>query len=283
MACPLCKAKNGDELCIECDVTLLALETIHGMYSARNVADWAKSFVRELDFTFKRDFRVARYFDAAEEIAIGAIRSQSFVLPIGQIKQFKGRSPAETRDIMAILNKAGIAELIGSDIHLGDLGQTLASIVPSGANLMDESVRAPIEEMRGAICVCLAKAMLESYIAGDPYATRPRNFLLNVKRLSRHLSRFFQVDGPIPKDLSAGEFFGIKINGQAEDVVQTPKKQRERILTDILGISGGPPRLFESITYTPGVGFIFMWKDSIINAMERFRERYRERERERGR
>lgn len=273
MPCPLCKTKGNNDLCIECDLTLLATETLYQMYSAGNTDEIVRNFVQELGFTFNRDNRARRYFVVADEIIFKSMRDHpDMPVPITELEELKYRSQSEVNNIMEILRESHIARKVGDDIYLEDIGQQLAQLLPSGVDVNSEIFRAAEEEMRGAVCIVLAHRLIEGYLQEDKKYKRPRNYLLNMKRVTRHVSRFLEADKPIAADTWDDEFFW-------GDTVQIGERQRIKILMDMLH-SG---LLIGAIVKEPGNGFRLSWKPSVPPFQERLRERWRERERERGR
>ncbi len=281
MPCPLCRAKGKNALCEECDLVLLATEVLYQIYSTGSVEDEANSigrnFVREIGFTFNRDPRAKRYFAVADELIFKSMRDYlDTPVPVNQFEELKYRSQTQIDGIMKILEESHIARKVGDSVYLEEIGQRLAQLLPSGIDINSDIFRAAEEEMRGAICVVLASRLINGYLEDKKY-DRPRNYLLNMKRITRHVSRFLRIDEPISPDTWDDEFFW-------GDTVQVGEKQRVKILMDMLNSA----LLIGAITREPGKGkkpsaFRLRWKDTVPPFQERLRERWRERERERGR
>lgn len=278
MACKLCGQSCPGDLCQECDLLYLGTRTIYQMYRSGNIEDWAKDFVRELDFTFKRDNRSNRYFEVANEVMLLTIGRDTSRIPINELRALRDRPQEEIRELLEVLARAGIARLMGDEIVLDDLGLKLRQLLPAGVTLISEEFRAPAEEARGAICVALAMTLIESTVEGDN-SRRPRTYLLWMKRLSRHCARFLPISDPIDKSMWGVEFFeGGQRAGQY--AVRISPRQREREFADVVGLGGAPAKIVERIEEKrPGKFDIFL-KDSVVVYLERLRERYRERERE---
>jgi hypothetical protein len=168
---------------------------------------------------------------------------------------------------MAVLEESHIARRIGNDVFLEDIGMQLAQLLPTGIDTDSEAFKAPAEEMRGAICIVLGRKLIGGYLDDGRYQ-RPRNYLLNMKRVCRHTVGFLRIDREIPLDTGANEFF----RGYA--VIQN-ERQRIKILWDMLDNH----LLIAAVRRDPGGGFTISWKESVPPFQERLRERYRERER----
>jgi len=281
--CILCRHSSKDiapdGLCQECDLVHLETDLIYHMYESNAVEDWAREFVRELEAVFRRDRRAARFFEAANEVILVSLRGRfAGGVPIRELRTLRHRTSGDVSQIMAILETAKIAAVVGDRIVLGDLGKTFADLVPAGVPLTDESVRAPAEEMRGAICVALSKALIGAYEAGDDVG-RPRNYVLLMKRLGRHVIREVDLPGPINATVPDDDFFEC----DPRQVVQVSIQQRERLLADLVGLGGGAPRIVASLRQRTGGHFEITLKDSVVAFLERVRERERERRRERAR
>jgi hypothetical protein len=247
------------------------------MYRLGNVEDWAKEFVRELDFTFGRDNRAIRYFEVANEIILLSIGRSTSRIPIGDLRALRDRPGEDIQELMEVLALAGIARLMGEEVVLDDLGLKLAQLLPTGVALISEEFRSPAEEVRGAICLALAMTLMDSAIGGNG-SRRPRTYLLWMKRLSRHCARFLPIPDPIDKIVWDVEFFerGRKAT---QYVVGISPRQREREFADVAGLGGAPSKMIERIEVKPGGKFDIHLKDSVVVYLERLRERYRERER----
>ena len=270
MACPLCGERNGDGLCIECDLVMLATDMLYRACARGEIQndDVARNFVRELSFTFNRDPRARRYFVVADELIFRSVRDYpNAPIPLVQLEELRGRDPGEVDDIMAVLEESHIARRVGSDVFLEDVGMQLAQLLPSGVDTDSEAFRAPVEEMRGAICVVLGRRLIEGYLDNGRYQ-RPRNYLLNMKRVCRPIVAFLRSDTAIPPDTGDNEFF----RGY---VVIRSEKQRIKILMDMLTLH----LLISAVRSEPGGGFTLTWKDSVSPFQERLRGRWRARER----
>jgi hypothetical protein len=250
------------------------------MYRLGSVEDWAEDFVRELDFTFSRDNRANRYFEVANEIMLLCVGRSMSRIPIDDLRALQDRSREEVREIMEILELAGIGRLMGDEVILEDLGLKLVQLLPTGVALISEEFRRPAEEVRGAICIALAAMLMDSAILGNG-SRRPRTYLLWMKRLSRHCARFLPIPDPIDKCVWGVEFFERGRRAK-QYVVGISPRQREREFADVVGLGGAPSRMIERIDVKPGGKFDIYLKDSVVAYLERLRERYRERERGRS-
>jgi len=272
MACPLCAEKNGDELCIECKLLMLATEMLHQACATGQIQndEVARNFVRELGFTFNRDSRTRRYFVVANELIFRSVRDYpNEPIPLVQLQELRERNQIEVDDIMAVLQESHIARRVGSDVFLEDIGMQLAQMLPTGIDTDSEIFKAPAEEMRGAICIVLGRRLIEGYLDDGRYQ-RPRNYLLNMKRVCRHTVGFLrpEIDREIPVHTGDNEFF----RGYA---VIRNERQRIKILWDMLDNH----LLIAAVSKDPGGGFTITWKESVPPFLERLRERWRERER----
>ena len=277
MACKLCGQGCPGDLCEECDLLYLGTNTIYGMYRSGSVEDWAKEFVRELDFTFRRDNRAIRYFEVANEIMLLSIGRSTSRIPISDLRALRDQPRQEIQELMEVLALAAIARLMDDEVILDDLGLRLSQLLPTGVPLISEEFRGPAEEVRGAICVALAMTLIDSAIGGNG-SRRPRTYLLWMKRLSRHCARFLPITDPIDKCLWGVEFFE-RGRRAGQYVVGISPRQREREFADVVGLGGAPSKMIERIEVKPGGKFDIYLKDSVVVYLERLRERYRERER----
>lgn len=270
MPCRLCGERNGDNLCLECDLVMLATDMLYEACATGGIQndDVARNFVRELSFTFNRDPRARRYFVVADELIFRSVRDYlNAPIPLVQLEELRTRHPSEVNDIMAVLEESHIARRVGNDVFLEDIGMQLAQLLPSGVRTDDEAFKASTEVMRGAICVVLGRRLIEGYLDNGRYQ-RPRNYLLNMKRVCRPVAGFLESAGAIPPDTGDNEFF----RGY---VVIRSEKQRIKILMDMFN----DHLLISAVRREPGGGFTLVWKDSVPPFQERLRERWRERER----
>ncbi len=270
MPCPLCGERNRDNFCPECDLVMLATDVLYEACATGEIQndDVARNFVRELSFTFNRDSRARRYFVVADELIFRSMRDYpNAPIPVVELQELINRAQSEVDDIMALLEESRIARRVGDDVFLEETGMQLAQLLPSGVRTDDEAFKASTEVMRGAICVVLGNRLIEGYLDDRRYQ-RPRNYLLNMKRVCRHVVVFLTSDTAIPTDTGDNEFF----RGY---VVIRSEKQRIKILMDMLNNH----LLIGAIRRDYGGGFTIFWKDSVPPFQERLRERWRERER----
>lgn len=280
MYCKLCRAEaDSEEICQVCSFTIDATEWILEMYSQGQPPDWVSDFVRELSFTFERDLRRAQgLFNVANEIIIVGFRDfPAGIIPILQLEQLADRPRSEVRDIISVLERAKIARLQGDSIVVEELGLRLVQIIPSGADLLSETYQEYVDEMRGALCVVLARELIEEWLNDETDRGRPRSYLLNMNRLSNYVAMNLPRPAPIEPEVDGAEFFV-----QPERRLQIGDAQLIKIMKDLLGLCGGPPRIINSVTAMPGGGFKVTLKDSVILFLERLRERQRERLRPRS-
>jgi len=184
-----------------------------------------------------------------------------------ELQELINRAQSEVDDIMALLEESRIARRLGDHVFLEETGMQLAQLLPSGVRTDDEAFKASTEVMRGAICVVLGRRLIEGYLDNGRYQ-RPRNYLLNMKRVCRHVAAFLQVDGEIPLDTGDNEFF------RGYTVIRS-EKQRIKILMDMLNSH----LLIGAVRREPGGGFTIFWTGNVPPFQERLRERWRERER----
>jgi hypothetical protein len=276
--CPLCGQEVREDLDFhyQCSRIIFQTNEIAKAYLSSQIEDWIRDFVRELDFVFKRDTRRARrYFNVAEEIVLKSVRDYGGGdLPKNDVLELANRDHGEVLRIFEILHFAKIARLDREMIHLEELGRSIAEAMPRGERLDSAEIRNALEEMRGAICVALAKSLIDRWLDGEKEYGRPRNYLFILHYISNLLLLY--EDGPVPKKVRGSEIFI-----GTEKLFGVLPRQHLKFLKDVLGLEGHSPKVIESFVTLPGGKITVELKDTIVRYIERMRERYRERARER--
>lgn len=272
MTCPLCLDPwPTDEICPWCEVVMFEAGEIVRIYSeARppieaSVPDEIRSIVREIDFTFERDPRVRKYFNVAYEVVEKSLEFEENAVPLSQLRETRGRSPAQLQDIFSVLTTARIASLVGDRVVSDEMSQRITQLLPL-TNPLE-----PKDELKGLLCVVLANQQFRRWQEGNAIDWRPLRYLLYEKGLAVHLLRNLNRTD-MPKSVSFDDFF--------DSLHYMSQTSRLRAFKEDV-IFGN--RLFEAFPKTPSGRRRLALKEGIWKSQIWWRERWRERERERGR
>lgn len=265
------------KICELCRITIFQTDEVAEAYSTGQIEDQIRNFIPEIELTFERDHGVSRYFNTAWEIIQKSFTDYMGIpIPQNRIEELKKKNPDEVRKIFDILKFAKVAYLEGELVKLDNMAERIVEILPTGEPLSSPRVKGVVREIRGSICIALARALLDP----DRSLRRPRNFLVNLNHLSNvlyHYKPFGNGTGPISREVRADEFF-VPITGKRFPV-QIDQKQMLKILRDHFGWLG-EPKIIEAFRSTPS-GYIYVLKDVTLAYLERMRERWRERPRKR--
>lgn len=276
--CSLCEnevREPGRDMHEQCEMAKDTLDDLTEMLMGGIVEPWVRDFAPELNFVFEEDWRLKRVFKAAEKvITTSLLHYGGGDFPATELDL---KLPTnEVNRIFDILETAEFAKLEKDNVCLCPLGKRLCQEeIATGAALDSPGVRGPIEELRGWICIIVAKALLDAWLNGSRGAGRPRNLLKMLQWLSNVM-----IDNPdkIPATLEANEIFY-----EPYDVFGIPKAQIERLAAGLLGIRGRHPKVFAAFRPTAGGSIYVDLKPQTRIFLERERKRLRERRRGRGR
>ncbi len=259
----------------QCEMARDIVDDLREMLSEGTAEAWVRDFIPELNFVFEEDWRLRRIFKVAERVIVKSI------LYFGggnfSIDELEIDLPRSELDrIFDVLTAAGLASLDGDEIHLGTIGSKLCQEnIATGAALDSPGVRGPIEELRGWICITVAKSLLDEWLRGIRRPGRPKNLLKMLQWLSNVM-----IDNPdrIPTTLEANEIFYERY-----DVFGISQAQIERLAIALLGLRGKSPKVFAAFRPQPGGMLLVDLKRETRIFLERERERVLERRRGRGR
>lgn len=258
-----------------CEMARDVLDDLREVLASGEVDSWIRDFIPELNFVFEEDWRLKRIFKVAEQVIVkSVINYGGGDFPLSELEISIPSS--ELTRIFDILEASGLASIEGNNVHLGHIGVRLCQQnIATGAALDSPEVREPIEELRGWICLTVAKGFLDDWLSGHRRRGRPKNILKMLEWLSNVM-----IDNPdrIPTRLDANEVFAERY-----DVFGIPKGQIERIAAGLLGLRGKAPKIFAAFLPQPGGTLLVDFKPETRIFMERERERIIERRRGRGR
>ncbi len=276
--CDMCEnevREPGRDMHEQCEMAKDILDDLTEMLMGGPVEPWVTDFVPELNFVFEEDWRLQRTFKTAEKVIVkSALYFGGGDFPLAELDVDFPTS--EVNRIFDVLGRAGLAWLEGDTVRLAPLGKKLCGEqLATGAPLDSAGVRGPIEELRGWICITVAKTLLDGWLRGNRRAGRPRNLLEMLQWLSNVV-----IDNPdkIPATLEANEIFY-----EQRDVFDISKAQIERLATALLGIRGKSAKVFAAFRPSGGGSVYVDLKPQTQIFLERERERLRERRRARGR
>lgn len=259
----------------QCEMARDIMEDLREMLASGKVETWIKDFIPELNFVFEEDWRLKRIFKVAERVIVKSVLHYGGGdFPLSELEI--NISTSELNGIFDILEAAGLASIEGNNVHLGPIGVRLCQQnIATGTALDSPDVRGPIEELRGWICVTVAKGFLDDWLSGHRRTGRPRNILKMLEWLSNVM-----IDNPnrIPTTLEANEIFYERY-----DVFSISKAQIERVAIALLGLRGKSPKVFAAFKPQPGGMLLVDLKPQTRIFLERERERVLERRRGRGR
>jgi len=276
--CPLCENEVRDpnrNMHEQCEMAMDILNDLTEMLSNKTVEPWVRDFIPELNFVFEEDWRVKRIFKITEKVIVTSLLHYAGGdFPATELEL--NLSASESSRLFDVLETAELAKLEEDKVRLCPLGKRLCEEeLATGAPLDSPGVRRPIEELRGWICITVARALLDDWLEGNRGAGRPRNLLKMLQWLSNVM-----IDNPdkVPATLEANEIFY-----ERRDFFGISKPQTERLAAALLGIRGKYPKLFAAFRPSAG-GLLYVdLKPQTQRFLERERDRVRARQRARGR
>jgi len=159
-------------------------------------------------------------------------------IPINELKELKSQNESKIQLTMGFLFRAHIARLVGDLVYLEEMSQKIAQLIPGGVDLSSEEYQNSVEEMKGILCVVLAKSLISTWLKGNKQDGRPKKYLLYMKGLSRQL---LDQTRHISRSVDIADFLPPR-------ELQMSEEQRLKIFReDILALPGGRSKIFERI------------------------------------
>ena len=270
--CSICGIKGirTTKYCENCQKILWQItEILLGPYLNGTIEPEVRRFLPELDFLFRRDVHVQRYFNVAWDLWYEFVLLGRDEISFKEVSEMEYVASKEKRNVLEVLEKAGIVKSGNSSSLLpqmklrpGILFQRAQHINLSNFEFNDPSWRMICRETVAILTLALTLTLIknENHIPKDII----RIFILLTQHILNHLP-----SQKITKRIAADR--------QMQVFSPLTPTQRKKILIDMVGLSPMGARIIDDINKQ---GDLFLKKES-LDYCEFIRQRLRVRERER--
>jgi len=254
--------KINVKICPRCNTSLFIIdETLETILKTKRIPDEYLEGIKDLYWLCSTSPDAFAYFNVAEELLeLFLLDEVEFVFNDDIIEA--NYSTYSLHQIIGVLEEAKLVDIRGDKIYPGAVMKQIIGLRLQKIPLDSKDMESTIQAYKSILSLVIIKnRMFSDY--------KPRGALVILHNLSELVNEAIKKGKNVLNELNGDDF--DKISAESK----SPKRQQKKIKRKICGFSDGYTKLIEDYENDN-----LIFKDYVVNFLDRIRERILERERE---